>query len=500
MKRGLAATLSAYVLHQYDWSESSLILDLFTRERGRLAVAAKGAKRPYSQLRGVLLPFQRLQVSLGRGSDDAHAEVHTLRAVEWAGGAPMPAGGALFSGFYLNELLLRLLARQDPHAALFDAYAQVLPVLAGADEAQSQAALRAFELILLREIGLLPELNCVTQTLQPVRADAAYALRPEAGIVPAAHGNDGGGSIRIPASVNGLVGFKSTRGRVSNGPDLGEAWAGLAHQGAITRTVRDAALMLDIVSGYETGDPYTAPLPARPFSQEVGADPGRLRVVVMPIAPGYACDPQVAEACRATGRLLASLGHQVEEAVPAPFTRLDEVADAMYRLFAGCTACDFSALSRMIGRPATLDDVEPLTAYHAARGLRQTPVDYLETVGWIHAFAREVVAQWRQFDIMVTPTVAQLPLPLGELAFSPADPQRSLDRMIEFMPFTAVFNMTGQPAVSLPLHMSSEGLPIGIQLAADWARDDLLLRVAAQLEAACPWMERRPRLPAVMAR
>jgi DNA repair protein RecO (recombination protein O) len=186
MKRGLAAHLSAYVLHQYDWSETSLILDLFTRERGRLAVAAKGAKRPYSQLRGVLLPFQRLSVSLGRGSDDAQAEVHTLRGAEWAGGAPMPSGGALFTGFYLNELLLRLLARQDPHAALFDAYAQVLPVLAAAaDEAQSQAALRAFELILLREIGLLPELDCVTQTLLAVRADSSYALRPEAGIAPA---------------------------------------------------------------------------------------------------------------------------------------------------------------------------------------------------------------------------------------------------------------------------------------------------------------------------
>jgi DNA repair protein RecO (recombination protein O) len=176
--------LQAYVLHQYDWSESSLILDLFTRERGRLAVAAKGAKRPYSQLRGVLLPFQRLQVSLGRGSDDA--EVHALRAAEWAGGAPMPAGGALFSGFYLNELLLRLLARQDPHAALFDAYAQVLPVLAADDEAQSQAALRAFELILLREIGLLPDLSSVTLTLQPVRGDAPYALHPDTGIAPAA--------------------------------------------------------------------------------------------------------------------------------------------------------------------------------------------------------------------------------------------------------------------------------------------------------------------------
>lgn len=187
MKRGGLAPLSAYVLHQYDWSESSLILELFTRERGRLAVAAKGAKRPYSQLRGVLLPFQRLQVALGRGGEDA--EVHTLRSVEWAGGAAMPGGGALFSGFYLNELLLRLLARQDPHAALFDAYAQLLPLLAEADEVRSQAVLRAFELILLREAGLLPELDCVTLTLQPVRPETRYQLQPEAGIAAAAAGD-----------------------------------------------------------------------------------------------------------------------------------------------------------------------------------------------------------------------------------------------------------------------------------------------------------------------
>lgn len=185
LRRGASGALQAYVLHRYDWSETSLIVELFTRERGRLAVAAKGAKRPYSQLRGVLLPFQRLQVSLGRSADDASAEVHTLRAAEWAGGAPMPGGGALFSAFYLNELLLRLLARQDPHAGLFDTYAQVLPLLVGADDARVQAALRAFELSLLRETGLLPELGCVTLTLQPLRADASYALRPEAGLAAA---------------------------------------------------------------------------------------------------------------------------------------------------------------------------------------------------------------------------------------------------------------------------------------------------------------------------
>lgn len=178
--------LAAYVLHRYDWSETSVIVDLFTRERGRLAVAAKGAKRPYSQLRGVLLPFQRLQVALARSG--AETEVHTLRSAEWAGGAPMLAGDALFAGFYLNELLLRLLARQDPHAALFDAYAQTLPLLAAADDAAAQAALRAFELTLLREIGVLPELGSVTSTAAPLRAAAGYVLHAEAGLVPAPAG------------------------------------------------------------------------------------------------------------------------------------------------------------------------------------------------------------------------------------------------------------------------------------------------------------------------
>src|SRR5690349_12853149 len=161
------APLAAYVLHRYDWSETSLILDLFTREQGRIAVAAKGAKRPYSQLRSVLLPFQRIQVSLGRvpkteQGDEAPREVQNLRGAEWAGGAAMLTGAALFSGFYLNELLMKLLARHDPHSALFDAYAQTLPSLADDDDAQVQAALRAFEVRLLKEIGLLPDLSLVT--------------------------------------------------------------------------------------------------------------------------------------------------------------------------------------------------------------------------------------------------------------------------------------------------------------------------------------------------
>jgi DNA repair protein RecO (recombination protein O) len=178
-----SAALNAYVLHRYDWSESSLILDVFTREQGRLAVAAKGAKRPYSQLRSVLLPFQRIHLSLGRlPAGEGAGEVQTLRSAEWAGGAAMLTGAALFSGFYLNELLMKLLARHDPHAALFDAYAQTLDALGWADDTLVEAALRAFELRLLREIGVLPDLSQVTLTQQPVQPQQRYALLPEAGV------------------------------------------------------------------------------------------------------------------------------------------------------------------------------------------------------------------------------------------------------------------------------------------------------------------------------
>ena len=189
------ALLTAYVLHRYDWSESSLILDVFTREQGRLVVVAKGAKRPYSQLRSVLLPFQRLHLSLGRPpkaekADAQHAdaptrEVQTLRGADWAGGAAMLTGAALFSGFYLNELLMKLLARQDAHPLLFDAYAHTLPALGGGDDVQVQSALRAFEITLLQQIGVLPDLSLVTLTLEAVDLEGRYVLRPEAGVVRA---------------------------------------------------------------------------------------------------------------------------------------------------------------------------------------------------------------------------------------------------------------------------------------------------------------------------
>lgn len=238
----------AYVLHRYDWSESSLILDLFTRDHGRLAVVAKGAKRPYSQLRSVLLPFQRLVVGYS-SRDEEGAEVHTLKAAEWAGGGPMLTGPALLTGFYLNELLMKLLARGDPLPALFDAYAQTVPLLVGEDDLVVQAGLRAFELRLLRAMGVLPELGLETLTLQPVRPQATYALHGEAGVVEHSRGE----AILLGSTLEQLQsaldsGSLSSLQQACLGalPELKATLRGLLHYHLGTPVLRTRQLMMEL--------------------------------------------------------------------------------------------------------------------------------------------------------------------------------------------------------------------------------------------------------------
>ncbi|HEV7914538.1 MAG TPA: DNA repair protein RecO [Albitalea sp.] len=251
------STLNAYVLHRYDWSETSLILDLFTREQGRVAVAAKGAKRPYSQLRPVLLPFQRIHVGLGRvpkaaaGDAEATPEVQNLRSAEWAGGAAMLTGAALFSGFYLNELVMKLLARHDPNPALFDVYAQTLPLLASGDDAVVQSALRAFEVALLKQIGLLPDLGIVTLTQQDVDPAAGYALLPDAGVT-AARASDpqlaGSALIGLQAALThgSLPALQQACSTVL--PELKTMLRGLLHYHLGTPVLRTRQVMLDVQS------------------------------------------------------------------------------------------------------------------------------------------------------------------------------------------------------------------------------------------------------------
>jgi amidase len=311
-----------------------------------------------------------------------------------------------------------------------------------------------------------------------------------AGCTPVAHANDGGGSIRIPAANCGLVGLKPSRGRVTQAPEHGEQWMGGVVDGAVTRTVRDTAAVLDVLAGYEVGDPYVAPSPARPFVDEVDADPGRLRIGVLdrPLT-GVAGHADVGEAVAVAGRLLESLGHDV--VVGHPEAMADPAFAEHFAVVAAVgNALDFSVWEQEIGRPLADDELEPYDQMLRAIGESVTAPRYLGSVDWLHAFTRRMAAWWEVdgWDLLVTPVLNGPPPPLGWLS----DPAAGLGRLIEIMQFTAQFNMTGQPAVSLPLHWNGAGLPIGVQLVAAYGREDLLIRVAAQLEAAAPWAERHP--------
>jgi len=320
-------------------------------------------------------------------------------------------------------------------------------------------------------------------------------------MVAVGHAGDGGGSIRIPASECGLFGLKPTRGRVSLGPDLGEAWAGYVVRHAVTRSVRDSAAVLDVIAGPMPGDPYYAPPPSRPFATEPGADPGQLRIGVRTTAPGAmaATDDEGAAAARNAAELLGSLGHHVEEASP-PALDDDALMVHFTTVLTTSVVHEVQEAGRAIGRDLTADDVEPLTWQYYEAGLVNQGVQYLDAVNALHRWSRDVASWWTStddggagFDLLLTPSLAEPPPRIGDVVGTAEDPWHGMARASAFACYTAPFNVTGQPAMSVPLAWeASENLPIGTQLVAAYGREDLLLRVAAQLETARPWADRRP--------
>lgn len=319
-----------------------------------------------------------------------------------------------------------------------------------------------------------------------------------AGIVPVAHANDGGGSIRIPASNCGLVGLKPTRQRTSQGPFVGDALSGLTEELVVARSVRDVASILEAVHGPAPGDPYFAPPPLRPYTEEVGADPGTLRIgiAVEPFAE-IEVEPVVQEGARAAAVLLESLGHSVDTDVPqpppaVPGSPMDLLESFMTRWRAGQRA-SMIQFSTLLGRELGPDDVEPLTWALAEAGRAETGGDYLIAVG-IHQALTRLLANWFEagHDLLLTPTMGEAPPPIGTFDDDGPDPLRAIERAQVSGIFTALFNASGHPAISLPLHWSPEGLPVGAQLIAPAGREDVLIRVAAQLEQAQPWAERHP--------
>jgi amidase len=311
------------------------------------------------------------------------------------------------------------------------------------------------------------------------------------GMVPIGHAGDGGGSIRIPASMCGLFGLKPTRGRVSLGPDEHEAWAGLVMRHVVSRTVRDSAAVLDVLQGYMTGDWYTAPPPARAYSAEVGAPAGKLRIGVRTTAPlGLATvDPACVAAVDEAARLLERLGHTVEEAGPSS---LDDGAllETFTAVMLSSLRADLAEVEGIIGRPVTADDMEPSTWANYEAGAALDAGSYVAALKKMQAWTRRTIAWWFDdgFDLLLTPSLAEPPPVLGDLT----DPATGGSRLLPFVLFSAPFNVTGQPAMSVPLSTSAAGLPVGVQLVGKPYREDLLIRVASQLEQAAPWADRRP--------
>ena len=334
-----------------------------------------------------------------------------------------------------------------------------------------------------------PTRNPYDTARSPGGSSGGSAAAVAAGMVPVAHASDGGGSIRIPSSMCGLVGLKPSRGRTTLGPDRDES--GLSVQHVVTRSVRDTAALLDIAQGPGPGDMVIAPPPARPYVEELSVRPARLRVGALTFNPGGKLHPDCEAAVRHAATLLESLGHDVSEDLP---TMDPDSGRRFMARWAVNARLNLHGLGQMLGREVTQDDVEPLTWAMAAASDHLSAVDYAQAIAASARFTRQLAGFWETHDLLLTPTLGGPPPVIGELEPPASDPFATQPLVGALVPFTTHFNVTGQPAISLPLAVNDAGLPIGVQLVAAYGREDLLIQVAAQLEEAAPWAGRRPAL------
>ena len=350
------------------------------------------------------------------------------------------------------------------------------------------------------ELGILPttESRLLGRTRNPWNLDrttggssGGSAAAVAARIVPAAHANDGGGSIRIPASCCGVFGLKPTRARNPLGPDLGDMFGGLVAEHAVTRSVRDSAAILDATSGPDIGDPYWAPPPARPFLQEVGANPGKLRIAFTASGvAGIDVHPDCVEAVKDAAKLCADLGHKVEEA-PLPANR-DLINQAFMVLWTAGCAWTIDGLAMARRKKPSSGEFEPLTWVLYEMGKRQTASSYLLSLTLLQRVARDLARFSLKYDVWITPTLAEPPVPLGTFDSPPENPLHGYRRAEKFVPFTPICNITGQPAMSVPLFWNREGLPVGTHFIGRFGDEATLFRLASQLESARPWAGRLP--------
>ena len=328
----------------------------------------------------------------------------------------------------------------------------------------------------------------------PGGSSGGAAAAVAAGMVPIAHGSDGGGSIRIPAACCGLVGLKPARGRISRGPESGDDM--LVTDGVLSRTVADTALMLDVLAGYEPGDASWAPPPAEPFAAAAAREPGTLRIGFTTVsALEGELDPVAARAAHDAAELLESLGHEVREIEP-PWADRGGLLPVFTAVFGTNIALGMRYGAMVTGREPASELVEPLS-WEVYRRTQDTPgPDYLLSVRQLQALARGIIGLWSELDVLLTPALAQRPLAIGELDACSDEPWEDFRRSGAFTPFTAIFNVTGQPAISVPLFHGDDGLPLAVQLAGPPAGEATLLSLAAQLEQARPWADRLAALAA----
>jgi amidase len=326
----------------------------------------------------------------------------------------------------------------------------------------------------------------------PGGSSGGSAAAVAAGMVPIAHGNDGGGSIRIPAACCGLVGLKAARGRISVGPDGGQSF--LTIDGVLSRTVADTAAVLDVMAGYEMGDATWAPEPAEPYADTGAREPGRLKIglALNPALDGAELDPVCEAAARDAAALLESLGHDVEETTP-PWSGLDLLPD-FTRAFGPQIAQTTLIGARIAGRELTPDDVEPLTWAMWESAREHDTLSLLSGQTRLEHISRRIVTHLARYDVVITPTLAMRPVKIGEIHGRGPEPWAHYRRSGHFTPYTAIVNCTGLPAISLPLYHGEDGLPTAVQLIGPPVREEVILSLATQLERALPWRDRRPAL------